>query len=81
MEQTGVMQHELLQGKLTYVAGPTARCQALVVRAATAVAEQKIQIKLKAYTADLLQESVALISDAASSTGARVSGPVYLPTR
>ena len=58
-----------------------ARCQGLVVRAATAVAEQKIQIKLKAYEADLLQQSVALISEAASSTGAKCSGPVYLPTR
>ena len=57
------------------------RCQGLVVRAATAVAEQKIQIKLKAYEADLLQQSVSLISEAATSTGAKCSGPVYLPTR
>ena len=48
---------------------------------AAAVAEQKIRIKLKAYDAQLLQQSVGLISDAATSTGARVSGPVYLPTR
>ncbi len=54
----------------------------MVVSAATAAAaEQKIRIKLKAYSAQLLQQSVGLISDAASSTGARVSGPVYLPTR
>lgn len=58
------------------------RQQALVVSAAaTAAAEQKIRIKLRAYDAQLLQQSVGLISDAASSTGARVSGPVYLPTR
>ncbi|KAK9916136.1 hypothetical protein WJX75_009056 [Coccomyxa subellipsoidea] len=59
-----------------------ARHQSLFVSAAaTAAAEQKIRIKLKAYDAQLLQQSVGLISDAASSTGARVSGPVYLPTR
>jgi small subunit ribosomal protein S10 len=58
------------------------RHQSLFVSAAaTAAAEQKIRIKLKAYDAQLLQQSVGLISDAASSTGARVSGPVYLPTR
>lgn len=53
----------------------------VVNAAAAAAAEQKIRIKLKAYDAQLLQQSVGLISDAASSTGARVSGPVYLPTR
>lgn len=58
------------------------RQQALVVSAAAATAdEQKIRIKLRGYDSETLQESIGLISDAAKSTGARVSGPVYLPTR
>ena len=59
------------------------RAQSLVVRAAAATApsDQKIRIKLKAYTANLLQESVGLITEAARSTGAHPGGPVYLPTR
>ena len=59
------------------------RAQSLVVRAAAATlpSDQKIRIKLKAYQAHLLQESIGLITEAARSTGAHAGGPAYLPTR
>ncbi len=42
---------------------------------------QKIRIKLKAYDHRLLDQSVKEIVDTASRTGARISGPVPLPTQ
>jgi small subunit ribosomal protein S10 len=40
----------------------------------------KIRIRLKAYDHKLLDQSVTEILDAATRTGARVSGPIPLPT-
>ena len=40
----------------------------------------KIRIKLKAYDHKLLDQSVAEIIAAAERTGARVAGPIPLPT-
>eukprot|EP00803_Ostreobium_quekettii_P005608 evm.model.scf_210.11 EVM.evm.TU.scf_210.11 scf_210:114441-115946(+) len=42
---------------------------------------KKLRIKLKAYQVDLIQAAVQMIIDVASATGAKVSGPVPLPTR
>ena len=42
---------------------------------------QKIRIKLKAYDHRLLDQSVKEIVVTAQRTGARVSGPVPLPTK
>lgn len=42
--------------------------------------EQKIRIRLKAYDHKALDQSVAKIVEAAERTGARVSGPIPLPT-
>ena len=42
---------------------------------------QKIRIKVKAYDHKLLDQSVNEIADTAKRTGARVSGPIPLPTR
>ncbi len=42
---------------------------------------QKIRIKLKAYDHRLLDQSVKEIVETAQRTGARVAGPVPLPTR
>ena len=44
------------------------------------MANQKIRIKLKAYEHDLIDQSAEKIVDTARRTGARVSGPVPLPT-
>jgi len=44
------------------------------------LASQKIRIKLKAYEHSLIDQSAARIVDAAKRTGARISGPVPLPT-
>eukprot|EP00884_Botryococcus_braunii_P002688 jgi/Botrbrau1/1241/Bobra.0163s0034.1 len=46
-----------------------------------APAQQKIRIKLKSYNTNLIKQSCDQILEAAKSTGARVSGPVPLPTR
>ncbi|MBI5756659.1 MAG: 30S ribosomal protein S10 [Nitrospirae bacterium] len=41
---------------------------------------QKIRIRLKAYDYKLLDQSAAEIVETAKRTGARVSGPIPLPT-
>lgn len=43
--------------------------------------QQKIRIKLKAYDYRILDTSVAEIVETARRTGARVCGPIPLPTR
>ncbi len=42
---------------------------------------QKIRIKLKAYDHRLLDQAVEEIVEAVRSTGAKISGPVPLPTK
>jgi small subunit ribosomal protein S10 len=42
---------------------------------------QKIRIKLRAYDHRLLDQSVKEIVDTASRTGARIAGPIPLPTK
>ncbi len=44
------------------------------------MANQKIRIKLKAYEHSLIDASAARIVETAKRTGARVSGPIPLPT-
>ena len=44
------------------------------------VAAQKIRIRMKAYDFKLLDQSVGEIVDTAMRTGARVAGPIPLPT-
>lgn len=43
--------------------------------------EQKIRIKLKAYDFRLLDSSAGEIVETAKRTGAKVSGPIPLPTK
>ena len=43
--------------------------------------EQKIRIKLKAFDHKLLDQSVAEIVETAKRTGAKVAGPIPMPTR
>ena len=45
------------------------------------MAAQKFRIRLKAYDPKLLDQSTAEILETAKRTGARVAGPVPLPTR
>ncbi|HHZ12584.1 MAG: 30S ribosomal protein S10 [Caldicoprobacterales bacterium] len=44
------------------------------------MASQKIRIKLKAYDHTLIDQSAEKIVGAAKKTGAKVSGPIPLPT-
>ena len=44
------------------------------------VATQKIRIRMKAYDFKLLDQSASEIVDTAVRTGARVAGPIPLPT-
>jgi len=46
-----------------------------------AMAKQKIRIRLKAYDHRVLDQSARRIVETAERTGARVAGPVPLPTR
>lgn len=45
------------------------------------VSEQKIRIILKAYDHRLIDEAVRIIINAVARTGAKISGPVPLPTK
>jgi len=45
------------------------------------MAAQKIRIRLKAYDHKLLDQSTGEILETAKRTGARVAGPIPLPTR
>ena len=44
------------------------------------MANQKIRIKLKSYAHKLIDQSAERIVETAKRTGARVSGPIPLPT-
>ena len=46
----------------------------------TQVANGKIRIRLKAYDSQLWEQSAVKIVDTAKITGAKVSGPIPLPT-
>ena len=45
------------------------------------MSDQKIKIKLKAYDHKLLDQSAGEIIDTAQRTGAKVVGPIPLPTK
>ncbi len=42
--------------------------------------EQKIRVKLKAFDIEVIDQSAQSIVDSVKKTGARVSGPIPLPT-
>jgi small subunit ribosomal protein S10 len=44
------------------------------------IANQKIRIRLKAYDHKLLDQSATEIVETARATGARIAGPIPLPT-
>ena len=44
------------------------------------MASQKIRIRLKGYDHEIVDQSTKLIVDTAQKTGAKVSGPIPLPT-
>ena len=44
------------------------------------MANQKIRIRLKGYDHEIVDQSTKLIVDTAQQTGAKVSGPIPLPT-
>ncbi len=44
------------------------------------VANQKIRIRFKGYDHEIVDQSTKLIVDTAQKTGAKVSGPIPLPT-
>ena len=45
------------------------------------MSEQKIRIVLKSYDHRLIDEAVRIIINSVSRTGAKISGPVPLPTK
>ena len=49
--------------------------------AKTVVSSEKIRIRLKAYDYVVLDQSAEKIVDTAKKTGAKVSGPIPLPTQ
>jgi len=61
--------------------GATAAPGTAPVAARPRPSAQKIRIRLKAYDHKLLDQSASKIVETAESTGAKVAGPVPLPTR
>jgi small subunit ribosomal protein S10 len=55
-------------------------CRRLEKKGGKDVANQKIRIKLKAYEHNLIDQSAERIVETAKRTGAKVSGPIPLPT-
>lgn len=49
--------------------------------AKTVVSSEKVRIRLKAYDHVILEQSAEKIVDTAKKTGAKVSGPIPLPTQ
>lgn len=47
----------------------------------TIATSEKIRIRLKAYDHEVLEQSAEKIVDTAKKTGAKVSGPIPLPTQ
>lgn len=47
---------------------------------ATKTTSQKIRIRLKGYDHEIVDQSTKLIVDTAQKTGAKVAGPIPLPT-
>ena len=45
------------------------------------MAKESIRIRLKGYDHEIVDQSTRLIVDTAQKTGAKVSGPIPLPTR
>ena len=45
------------------------------------MAAEKIRIRLKSYDHNLVDQSAAKIVDTATRTGAKISGPIPLPTK
>lgn len=45
------------------------------------MSSQKIRIRLKAFDSNMLDRSASEIVRTAKKTGARISGPVFLPTK
>ena len=49
--------------------------------AKTVATSEKIRIRVKSYEPSILDQSAAKIVDTAKKTGAKVSGPIPLPTK
>lgn len=56
------------------------RSKAYMKRRETKMSKQKIRIRLKAFDHTILDQSAEKIVETAKSTGAKVAGPVPLPT-
>lgn len=46
----------------------------------TRVSKEKIRVRLKAYDHEIIDQSAKMIVETATKTGAKISGPVPLPT-
>ena len=72
-----VMKH---QDKFIEQALLCVRSKAYMKRRETRMSKQKIRIRLKAFDHTILDQSAEKIVETAKSTGAKVAGPVPLPT-
>jgi small subunit ribosomal protein S10 len=60
--------------------GPDDRPRAPHLTEGRELANQKIRIRLKGYDHEIVDQSTKLIVETAQKTGAKVSGPIPLPT-
>jgi small subunit ribosomal protein S10 len=63
------------------VAHRTCASEGIATMVTARKAAQKIRIRLKAYDHKILDQSAGRIVETAEATGAKVAGPVPLPTR
>jgi small subunit ribosomal protein S10 len=61
--------------------GPTVSGGRVVPRQDPIMSDSKIQIRMEAYDHEALDQSAVEIVETAKRTGARVAGPIPLPTR
>jgi small subunit ribosomal protein S10 len=77
-----VSQKAVLQKPLKKIgATHTAECISKIAGRYKKMASQRIRIKLKAYDHNLIDQSAHRIVETAKRTGAKISGPVPLPTQ
>jgi small subunit ribosomal protein S10 len=75
--QLVIFKKSLLKGKKTILF----KGGKITMAKSTVVSSEKIRIRLKAYDHVVLDQSAEKIVDTAKKTGAKVSGPIPLPTQ
>ena len=66
---------------MIFKSSPPTGGEAITANPCLHIVSEKIRIRVKAYESSILDQSAAKIVDTAKKTGAKVSGPIPLPTK